>query len=160
MLMLVIAMVGASWIYYDLLCDDARQLGFDAGYKVVDLGSGSGTLCRGIARALPSVDVVGVEISLVPWGRALLHRAVFGPGNQVFHRQDFWSYNVHHHHAIVIYLLGPLMDRMSKKLVDEAAPGTLIISNRFPLTGDWHPDEIRIPKGQGLLENKLYMYRR
>lgn len=178
--MLVFAIIGASYVYYDLKCgvptwptggamqreiiallrEDSAQRGIAAGYKVVDLGSGSGTLCHGIARALPYAVVEGVEISFVPWLRSVLRCVVFGPRNQTFHRSDFWSYDIRAHHAIIVYLIGAVMDKMSKKLLDEATPGTLIISNRFPLTSGWQPYEVRTPKGQGLLENKLYLYRK
>jgi SAM-dependent methyltransferase len=179
--MLVFAGIAASYVYYDLKCgvptyptslavrraivaclqaDAARYAarGDTAQpYHVVDLGSGSGQLCRHIARRLPQAQVAGVELSIVPWARSALRQKLFGPNNVAFHRGDFWGFDCRAQQAVVVYLLGPVMAKMSHKLQAELAPGTLVISNRFPLPAPWQPFEtIVVP---GLLENTLYVYR-
>ena len=39
--------------------------------KIYDLGSGTGSLCMAVARAVPEADVVGMELAWPAWGWSL-----------------------------------------------------------------------------------------
>lgn len=123
---------------------------------IIDLGSGNGQLATKIARALPHASVTGIEISAVPWLISFLRRAVFGPGNLVFKRVDFWPYDCARTDAVVVYLTGPAIERVSHKLRAELKPGAIVITNEIPLQGDWQPIEIF---ETGFLNMKVYVYR-
>lgn len=126
-------------------------------YTVVDLGSGNGQLTRAIACAIPTAQIVGIEISWLPWLRSTLAQKLFGPANLTYQRRDFWDYDCSNADAVVMYLVGKKMEQAGAKLRRELKPGAMILSNRYALRGDWRPQEeidIRTP-----LRSSLFMYR-
>jgi trans-aconitate methyltransferase len=125
-------------------------------YTIIDLGSGNGQLATKIARAFPQTKVTGIEISLVPWCIASLRRTLFGPPNLEFKRENFWPYDCSQTDAIVAYLNGAVIGRVSEKLRKELKPGALVITNEIPLQGDWQPIETI---ETGFLKMKIYVYR-
>jgi len=110
-------------------------------YTIVDLGSGSGQLSWHIARAMPDAHVIGIELSLIPWLRSVVHQRLYGPTNLEYKRVDFWTYDISHTDAVVTYLMEFLMERVSEKLRKELKPGALVVSSKFQLRGDWKPFE-------------------
>jgi SAM-dependent methyltransferase len=125
-------------------------------YTIIDLGSGNGQLASKVAKNLPQTEVTGIEISPVPWLLSYLRRAIFGPRNLKFLRVDFWPYDCSKTDAIIAYLTGPVITRVSEKLRKELKPGAIIITNEIPLQGDWKPLEII---ETGFLKMKIYVYR-
>mgnify|MGYP003393087150 CR=1 FL=1 len=179
-LMVLFAAVAASYCYYDVktgvptfptlpivrgkmlavIQEDmaAKQAKISAGqaYTIIDLGSGSGQLSWHIARALPQAQIVGIELSPVPYFRSVLHQRLFGPSNLSYKKVDFWSYDVSHADAILTYLLGPVMERMSAKLHKELQPGALVLSNKFRMVGWDHAEIMKIPVP---FTQNLFVYR-
>lgn len=174
----VLGVVGVSYAYYDFrygaptyptniavrqhiitLLAQEQQRRSGGALHILDLGSGSGQLTWHIARALPAAQVTGIEISPIPWLRSVLRQKFFGPKNLQYLRCDFWSYDCRRHDAVITYLLGPLMPRVSQKLWDELPAGALVISNRFPLQSPpWTPPEsVDVPF---LFKSTLHLYRK
>lgn len=173
----VLGITGLSYAYYDFrygaptyptnvavrqrvieILRADRQSHDSGAYHVLDLGSGSGQLTWHIARAMPEAQVTGIEVSPIPWLRSVLRQKLFGPANLRYLRCDFWRYDCRQHQAVITYLLGPLMPRVSRKLWDELPAGTLVISNRFPLQEPWPPAEsVDVPF---LFKSTLHLYRR
>ncbi len=174
----VLGVTGLSYAYYDfrygaptyptnravrqriieILRADRQSRG--AGdYHVLDLGSGSGQLTWHIARALPEVQVTGIEISLIPWLRSVLRQKLLGPTNLRYLRRDFWAYDCGKHQAVITYLLGRLMPRVSQKLWDELPADALVLANRFPLQEPPWPsaENIDVPF---LFKSTLHQYRK
>lgn len=178
--LVIFAAVSASYCYYDVktgvptfptlpfvrkkmlgvIQDDIAakrgQLTAERPYTIIDLGSGSGQLSWNIARALPDVKVIGIELSPVPYFRSVLRQKLFGPANLSYARRDFWSYDVSHADTILTYLLGPVMERMSAKLRQELKPGALVISNKFQLIGWDQFETMKIPVP---FTQNLFIYR-
>jgi trans-aconitate methyltransferase len=125
-------------------------------FTIVDLGSGNGQLATQIARALPKATVTGVEISMVPWLISWTRRIVFGPANLRFRRESFWPFDCTETDAVVAYLNGAVIKRVSEKLHAELKPGALVITNEIPLQDGWKPIDT-IPTG--FLTMKIYVYR-
>ncbi len=125
-------------------------------YTIVDLGSGNGQLASQIACALPTTQVTGVEISIVPWTISSLRQKFFGPQNLKFRRESFWPFDVSQTDAVVAYLNGDVIGGVSEKLRKELKPNALVITNEIPLTGDWQPIEII---ETGFMRMKVYVYR-
>ena len=123
---------------------------------IIDLGSGGGQLCAQIARALPQARVIGIEISYLPWLRSVMTQHLFGPANLSFQRVDFWGYSCRPVDAVVTFLTGNIMDRVSTKLRRELRPGSLVIANDEQLTGDWQAFATR---PSGLVNGQIYAYR-
>lgn len=126
-------------------------------YTIIDLGSGNGQLSRAIARAIPTAQVIGIEISYLPWLRATLTQKLFGPANLTYQRRDFWNYDCSKINAVVLYLVGKKMARIGAKLHRELKPGALIISNRYALRDGWQPQETITFRT--FFKNTLYIYR-
>ncbi|MGB4102319.1 MAG: class I SAM-dependent methyltransferase [Alphaproteobacteria bacterium] len=136
---------------------DAAVKAAPSPYTIIDLGSGNGQLTRAIARAMPQAQVIGIEISFLPWLRATLIQKLFGPANLTYERRDFWDYDCGKADAVVMYLVGKKMERVGTKLRRELPPNAMILSNRYALRGDWQAQE-EIPLLTPF-RNKLYLYR-
>ncbi|MBI3418898.1 MAG: hypothetical protein HY053_02025 [Proteobacteria bacterium] len=121
---------------------------------LIDLGSGRGELTRHIARALPQAQVMGIENRLFPYLQAKVYQRLFGPKNLEYRQDDFFSYDCSAADAVVLYLNTKVAERAGEKLRRELKPGTLVVSNRFALGGDWAPAEIL----QMLFKAKLFVY--
>jgi len=176
--MIFFAIIGFSYVYYDLKCgvptypttrsvrramiallqEDAAKRDPAQPYRILDLGSGSGQLSWHIARAMPQAQVVGVEISFVPWLRSVIRQKLFGPPNLSYQRVDFWSHDCSQYQAVVTYLLSVIMERVGQKLRAELPSGAFIVANRFPILGGWQSYETRVVQ-QGLLKANLLLYR-
>ncbi|MDD3287776.1 MAG: class I SAM-dependent methyltransferase [Alphaproteobacteria bacterium] len=125
-------------------------------HSIIDLGSGSGQLLWHIAKAMPKVRVVGVELSYIPWLRSVMRQRLFGPANLRYERLDFWPYDVSGFDAVITYLPGKIMERVGEKLNKELKPGTMVIANGFPLQAGWQPYEtmtVRVP-----FKMKMFVY--
>ncbi len=142
----------------EILRADWQSRGSGA-YHVLDLGSGSGQLTWYIARAMPEVQVTGIEISPIPWLRSVVRQKLFGPPNLRYLRCDFWGYDCRQHQAVITYLLGPLMPRVSQKLWDELPAEALVISNRFPLQEPPWPLAVSVDV-PFLFKSTLHLYRK
>lgn len=107
------------------------------GVRVVDLGSGDGSILLAAARL--GALATGVEVN--PFlclytrmrarlsGMEALVRVVTGNLN---------TFSLQNADIIFTYLLPPLMHKVAKKFASEAPAGSLLISNSFPLPG-WTP---------------------
>ena len=140
----------------EILKEDVVKRPMARPYRILDLGSGSGQLTQRIARTLPEVHVIGIEIALIPWLRSVLRQRLFGIKNLEYKRLDFWAYSPAEFDAVITYLPGKLMDRLSEKLHQELKPDTLVLANIFPLRAGWEPHETLsfLP-----FKTKLFLYR-
>ncbi len=131
-----------------------------ASYTVVDLGSGNGLFTREIAKAMPDAKVIGIEIAKtsVMWSNWLKRRAKLD--NLEYKNMNFLNYDLSEPDAIVMYLLPFVMEKLGRKLHDEARPGTLITSNNFHLKADWQPEETLSIKTRYVNQRELYVYRK
>lgn len=129
-------------------------------YQIMDLGSGGGQLCRRIAKEIPDAQVIGLELSILPWLRSVLTQKLKRLPNLTFKRLDFWTYDCAKTDAVIVFLTGaPILERMGQKLRQELKRGTLIIANDEQLGGDWIPMESLNNPIQGIFQSKIYLYR-
>lgn len=172
----IVALLGASFAYYTLrtgvptfpsmpvarekiialLQADMAVRRTQGKYKIYDLGSGSGQLSWHIARALPEAEVVGIELSFLPWLRATVWQKLTGQRNLRYLRVDFWSMPVRDADAVLTYLMEAIMPRVAAKLRAELRPRTLVICNKFALPG-WQPEQT-LPL-QSAFSKRLLVYR-
>ena len=128
-------------------------------YKIVDLGSGGGQLCRRIALSMPYVEVIGVELSFLPWLRSAVFKRALGPANLHFKRLDFWGFDCSDVDVVVLFLTGNILDRLGRKLHKELKPGALVVANDEPLGDGWIPLESKDNPVLGVFYSKIYIYR-
>ena len=125
-------------------------------YKILDLGSGSGQLCRQIAQAMPQAQITGVEISYVPWLRSVIWQKLFGPSNLEYKRVDFWSYDCSKFSAVVTFLTENIMEQVGQKLRKELPPEAIVVANDVPLQANWKPVD---KQPTGFMKFEVFIYR-
>lgn len=152
------SMPGVRNAIVSILQKDISARDLNENYTVLDLGSGSGQLTWQIARSFPHVQVVGIELSYIPWLRSVLRQKIFGPENLSYLRKDFWNYDISKFQAIVTYLPGRIMEKVGEKLRQELQTGTIVVANTFPLKAGWTPltiEELHAP-----FKTNLYIYKK
>ena len=105
--------------------------------KLVDLGSGWGSLCLEIAKKCPKTSVTGYEASFFPWLVSLLFRSE----SRRFFWKNFFKEPLEEYDVIVCYLYPGAMKKLRDKLEKECKKDTVIVSNTFQIPG-WTPSKI------------------
>lgn len=129
-------------------------------YVIMDLGSGRGTLTRAMAKAMPGSRITGVEIAPLRHARARIVQMLCDPRNLSYQKTDFFTCDIAAADAIILYLRVNMMNAISRKLLNEARPGALIISNAFPLPEDHWPDRQTIRIKTLYPQKTLYIYKK
>ena len=104
-----------------------------AGATIYEFGSGWGSLAIALARAFPQAQIIGIEISPVPYLASRI-RALRYP-NLRFEWGDFRKRDTSDAHAITCYLMPALMPRVAQHLDANAQPGTRVICIEFWFRG-------------------------
>lgn len=104
------------------------------GEKVIDLGSGDGTLCIEAAKA--GAIAVGIEFNpfLVLLSRWKARKAGLSDNVHII-RTDFRRYPLSDASVVFLYLWPETIDLLKEKLARELKPGSRIVSNSFPIKG-------------------------
>jgi len=100
---------------------------------IVDLGSGWGSFVIRIAKRYPQRQVIGYELSLLPWFTSIVIKKLLGLKNLTLHRQDFYQANLPTASVLVCYLFPEAMVRLKDKLLLEQPKADFLISNNFAL---------------------------
>ena len=66
----------------------------------------------------------------------------------MFYRKDLWKVDLSDTDVIAVYGLHPIMDKLGRKIEDEATSGTIVVSNVFSIPG-WKPITV---------ENGVFIY--
>lgn len=134
----------------DAVCD-ARGNG-----PIIDLGSGLGTLAIALARRYPQRQVIGYEVSWVPWFAAMALKRLLRLDNLTFRRQDFlhapWPADA----VLLCYLFRSCMQQIEHKLEREGCRPVLLISNTFALPACRPERTIRL---RDLYRTHIHVYR-
>ncbi|MBB3169505.1 methyltransferase [Simiduia aestuariiviva] len=102
---------------------------------MIDLGSGWGTLVIAAARKFPQQQVIGYELSWLPWLVSSFLQRFYGLSNLTIHRKDFRAADIHKASTLLCYLFPAGMDALAKRLASECTGAMLIVSNTFALPG-------------------------
>jgi len=105
---------------------------------ILDLGAGWGALLFLLARRYPETEVVGIELSPVPWLMLHLRRLLGRHRNVTLHRRDFLRAPLQPAGAVVCFLFPGCMRQLRGKFESDLRPGTLVLSNQFEIPG-WQP---------------------
>jgi trans-aconitate methyltransferase len=124
--------------------------------KIVDLGSGWGTLVFPLARKYPKCDVIGYESSPIPYACSRLFQQFTGLPNLHIAYENFYSVPLEDARLVVCYLYPGAMRRLSEKFKRELKPGTWVASHTFALPG-WVPEQTL--QLNDLHRTKIYLYR-
>ncbi|MBI2307179.1 MAG: class I SAM-dependent methyltransferase [Rhodocyclales bacterium] len=125
------------------------------GSRCIDLGAGLGSIVRPLAAARPDAFFIGVENAPLTWlGGRLLS---LGRSNCEFRWGSLWQMPLHDCDVVYAFLSPVPMAALWQKVVAEMKPGSLFVSNSFPVP-EVEPTEI-VEVGDGRA-TRLYCYRR
>jgi len=101
----------------------------------LDLGCGDGRVLRAVRKRY-GVGARGIDVNPLACLAARLRN--LGDRRVWIQRSDFWEHHTGGADVVFCYLFPDVMDRMARKLEEELAPGTRVVSCNFPLPG-WRP---------------------
>jgi hypothetical protein len=117
---------------YDTMMTLVNETGTGA---IIDLGSGWGNFVIRIAQKNPERQIVGYELSLLPWLTSILLKKIFNLDNLTLYRQNFYHANLSNASVLVCYLYPEAMQKITHKLLLEQPNVDFLISNNFALPG-------------------------
>jgi len=123
---------------------------------IIDLGSGWGTFVIRIAKRHPQRQVIGYELSLLPWLISVLVKKILDLKNLTLYRADFYQVRLPPAAVLVCYLFPAAMYDIEHKLLLDQAKVDFILSNNFALPSSkpykvlWLNDFFKSP---------IYLYR-
>jgi len=123
---------------------------------IVDLGSGWGNFVIRIAKEYPHRQIVGYELSVLPWLISTLLKKLFGLKNLTLHRQDFYKADLHTASVIVCYLFPEAMVRIKNKLHLEQPKVNFLISNNFALPSS---QPLKVVRLDDFYKSPIYLYK-
>ena len=123
---------------------------------IVDLGSGWGNFVIRIAKKHPQRQVIGYELSVLPWLISILLKKLFGLKNLTLHRQNFYNVDLPPSSVLVCYLFPVAMERIKDKLQLEQADISFLISNSFALPS-WQP--LKVVQVDDFYKSPIYLYK-
>lgn len=124
--------------------------------KIYELGSGWGTLTYSLAKKFPNIEVVGYEISPVPYLFSKVIAKSCAINNLKLEKKNFLNTSLDEAQLIVCYLYPKGMEQLKVELEKKLSPGTWVISNTFAITG-WSPYFVH--HVQDLYRTKIYIYK-
>ena len=123
--------------------------------KIIELGSGWGTMAFAFADRFPNCQVVAFETSFFPFLYAKLQQFFFPRPNLIFLRQDFFTASLQDATLIYCYLYPAAMQRLKLKFESQLPQACTVISYTFAIPS-WQP--ARILQVDDLYHNKVYLY--
>jgi phospholipid N-methyltransferase len=108
--------------------------------RMLELGAGWGGLAFALAKRCPAAQVVGIELSLIPFLVCYLRQKIQRQTNLVFMRQDFFKISWAQADWLICYLCPQIMARIGIQAQRELAPGARIVTHTFALRG-WQPQQ-------------------
>jgi hypothetical protein len=100
---------------------------------IIDLGSGWGTVVIALAKAYPNREVIGFELSTIPWLISVLLKKIMKLENLLIHRRNFFATPFPESSTLICYLFPEGMIKLEEKLKGEGPKIDRIISNTFAL---------------------------
>ena len=100
---------------------------------IIDLGSGWGNFVIRIANSYPQRQIVGYELSFLPWLTSKCLTKVLGLQNLTLHRKNFYLADLSKASVLICYLFPEAMEKISYKLQIEKTDVSYLISNNFAL---------------------------
>jgi hypothetical protein len=123
---------------------------------IYELGSGWGGLAWRLAARYPDREVVGIELSPLPWLFSRLRQWVGRKPNLRYRLANLHKIPFTGAGTVVCYLQGGTMARLGSKLAVELAPGSLVVAITFALPG-WAPEALI--RAEDMYRSPVYFYR-
>jgi predicted RNA methylase len=120
---------------------------------IYELGCGWGNLAVALAKQYPNTQIIGIEISPLPYMISLLRSLRYK--NLKIIRKDFYQVHLHDASAITCYLMRAPMKKLEEKLNKELPSSTPVVSVAFYFP---HITPTSIVKGQGIIQADTALY--
>lgn len=128
---------------------------------IVELGSGWGNVLIALARRYPQRQIIGYEISWLPWLVSVLLVRVCRLNNVRVSRKNFLEQDLNKASVLICYLHPGAMQAVSDKLVaeqgknTESSVGRFLISNNFALPGFQPQETVKV---KDFYQSPVYLY--
>lgn len=132
----------------------AAWLPSDNTLRVLDAGSGTGSFAHRLARLRPDWRITGIEAAPAPW--LLSRRLGRSQTNLTFRRGDLWAEPFAGYDLVYAFLSPVPMSELWRKARREMRPGSLLVSNSFPIEGLTAEKQIHVDDRRS---TRLYVYR-
>ena len=123
---------------------------------IIDTGSGWGTLVIALAKKYPQRQVIGYELSPVPWLISFIRKQTGQIHNLSLHRKDFLKADLSNATTLLCYLFPGGMISLETKLQDEQNKISLIISNTFAMPSH---EPSKVIELNDIYSTPVYVYR-
>jgi hypothetical protein len=120
---------------------------------LLDVGAGVASLLLPLSRIRPDLTLAGIDNAPLPWLLGWLRTRNTGIG---WFWGDFWKHSLAPYHAVYCFLSPAPMRALWAKACREMKPGSLFISNAFPVADAANAADIQEDSETGLV---LYVYR-
>ncbi|MFT6915136.1 MAG: hypothetical protein ACJAWL_001439 [Motiliproteus sp.] len=121
----------------------------------IDLGSGWGTLVIALASQYPHRQVIGYELSWLPWLVSMIRKYSLRLDNLTLYRKDFNNAELSSASILFCYLFPGGMVALDKKLQQERLHEIHIVSNTFALPSC---KPIKIIRLKDFYRTPIYLY--
>lgn len=111
----------------------ARLIRDAAPLRIVDIGCGTGSMLVKLARHQPDCSLTGIECAPLPYALSRL-RAIGLPNLHIM-SGDFFAQSWRDYDLVYAFLSPVPMSAVWAKVQQELAPGSLLVSNSFPIEG-------------------------
>lgn len=123
---------------------------------IYDLGSGWGNLVIRLAKRYPHRQIVGYELSILPWLTSLVLKKRFGLSNLTLHRENFLKADLSHASVVMCYLYSEVMVAIKEKLDREGSDVYYLISHNFALASQ---PALKVIRVTDFYQSPVYLYR-
>lgn len=123
---------------------------------IVDLGSGWGNFVIPMAKKYPQRQIIGYELSLLPWLFSSFLKKLLRLKNLTLHRQDFYNADLSNTSVLVCYLFPEAMNKIKQKLLSDQHKIDFIISNNFALPSS---KPYKVMKLNDFYHSPIYLYK-
>lgn len=120
-----------------------------------ELGCGWGNLLIPLAKKYPQRQIVGYELSTLPWLTTLLLKKALGLNNIQLHRKNFLHQDLSPASVIVCYLFPKGMEAIARKLRTDNGSLDYLISNNFALPSHQPTKTIQL---NDFYKSPVYLY--
>lgn len=132
----------------------AKLVPAGSGQRFIDLGAGLGSVTRTLAKARPELQVSGVENAPATWLIGYLRTR--GLANCTWNWGDLWRTDLARYEVAYAFLSPAPMAALWAKAQREMPPGSLLVSNSFPVPGRDADATIAVDDAR---QTRLYCYR-
>ncbi|MCW9032813.1 MAG: class I SAM-dependent methyltransferase [Rhodospirillales bacterium] len=123
---------------------------------IFELGSGWGNLVGRLAAHCPKSQIIGYEISPLPWLVSKIWLQIKCLSNAQIQFGNFTKSPMEEADLVVCFLAPHSMNNLAPLFKQRLRPGALILSNTFALP-DWEP--LSVTQVDDLYSTSVYLYR-